>query len=208
MNRLSRYLYSPRNIAGCSLAMVGLLLLFTGVIDTGWPLIVAGLYAVGALGWPRSAPPPPPPSVEVPAETLVQQLQTLVEQVSKRIPDAALASLHGIQATLADLLPRLRALEVSGALSVESAFIVEETLQRYLPDMLGGYLKLPSGFAQTRPLEDGRTAAQVLVEQLQLLDESLKQIAQEAFAGDAEALVNSGRFLQRKFKAKAVYEPQ
>jgi hypothetical protein len=81
-------------------------------------------------------------------------------------------------------------------------------LQRYLPDMLGGYLKLPTGFAQTRPLEDGRTAAQVLVEQLQLLDESLKQIAQEAFAGDAEALVNSGRFLQRKFKARVVYEAQ
>ena len=70
MNRLSRYLYSPRNIAGCSLAMIGLLLLFVGVIETGWPLIVAGLYAVGALGWPRSAPAAPPQSIEVPADTL------------------------------------------------------------------------------------------------------------------------------------------
>lgn len=49
MSRLSDFLYSPRNIAGCCLAFAGLVLLFTGVIDTGWPLIVAGLYAVGVL---------------------------------------------------------------------------------------------------------------------------------------------------------------
>ncbi len=209
MDRLKEYVYSPRNIAGCGLALTGLLLLFAGVIDSGWPWIVAGLYAAGALGWPRSAPPPDPPVItEIPVETLVEHLQTLVEQVSTRIPAAALASLQSVQSTLTDLLPRLRALEVSGALSIESSFTVEETLRRYLPEMLSGYLKLPSTFAQTRPIKDGQTAAQILIEQLQLLDESLKQIAQEAFAGDAEALVNSGRFLERKFRAKAAYQTQ
>ena len=209
MSRLSDFLYSPRNIAGCCLAFAGLVLLFTGVIDTGWPLIVAGLYAVGVLAWPRKqVVEVEAPSVEVSVETLAQQLERLINEASKRLPEPALASLHSIQATLADLLPRLRELEVSGALSVESAFTVEETLRRYLPEMLTSYLKLPATFARTQPLKDKRTAAQVLVDQLQMLDESLKQIAHESFAGDVEALVNSGRFLERKLRAKAAFEMQ
>ncbi len=209
MDRFYGFLYSPRNIAGCCLAFVGLVLLFTGVIGTGWPLIVAGLYAAGVLGWPRKPiVETEAPSVEVAVETLAEQLQRLVNEVSTRLPDAAQASLQSIQTTLTDLLPRLRELEVSGALSVESAFTVEETLRRYLPEMLTSYLKLPPAFARSQPLKDKRTATQILVDQLQMLDASLKQIAQGAFAGDAEALVNSGRFLERKLRAKSAFELQ
>lgn len=209
MSRFHGFLYSPRNIAGCCLAFVGLVLLFAGVIDTGWPLIVAGLYAVGALAWPRKqVAEAEAPSADIPVEALVQELQGLVSDVSAKLPDAAQASLRSIQSTLSDLLPRLRELEVSGALSVESAFTVEETLRRYLPEMLTSYLKLPAAFANTQPMQRERTAAQILVDQLQMLDESLKQIARESFAGDVEALVNSGRFLERKLRTKAAFEMQ
>ena len=114
MSLFSRFLYSPRNIAGCCLALVGLVLLFTGVIGTGWPLIVAGLYAVGVLAWPRKKiveaeqNPDIELAPEVSVDTLAQQLERLINDVSKRLPEPALASLHSIQTTLADLLPRLR----------------------------------------------------------------------------------------------------
>lgn len=209
MSRFQRFLYSPRNIAGCCLGFVGLVLLFTGVIGTGWPLIVAGLYAAGVLGWPRKRiVEAEAPSAEVAVETLAEQLERLVDEVTTRLPDPAQASLQSIQTTLSDLLPRLRELEVSGALSVESAFTVEETLRRYLPEMLTSYLKLPAAFANTQPMQGKRTAAQILVDQLQMLDESLKQIARESFAGDVEALVNSGRFLERKLRTKAAFQVQ
>ena len=94
----------------------------------------------------------------------------------------------------------------ASALSAQSAFTIQETLRRYLPDMLASYLRLPPAFAKMQALEDGRTAAQTLTDQLQLLDASLKKIAQEAFAGDAEALIDSGRFLQQKFDPKPAYE--
>lgn len=205
-NRLRLYLYSPRNIAGCCLGMLGLGLLFGGVIGTGWPLIVAGLYLVGALGWPRNTLAQATAATELTAESLVEQLEALVARVAKRLPEPALQHLQSIQTTLMELSPRLRALEHEGKVSVESAFTVEETLRRYLPDMLAGYLKLPPAFARSQPLKDGRTAAQTLTDQLGMLDEALKQIAQEAYAGDAEALLDSGRFLQRKFKARQAYE--
>jgi len=211
MNRLQRYLYSPRNIAGCVLAFGGLGLLFAGVIGTGWPLIVAGLYAAGALGWPSRPPaaaPEPAPPPEMPIEALAAHLDGLIAGAGSRLPEAALASLQGIRATLDDLLPRLAALEYSSALSVEDSFEVQETLRRYLPDLLDGYLRLPPSFATGQPLDDGRTAAQTLSDQLALLDESIRQIAHEAYEGDAEALVASGRTLERKFRARAAYQPQ
>lgn len=204
--RLRLYLYSTRNIVGCCLGFGGLLLLFAGVIGSGWPLIVAGLYAAGALGWPRNTLAEAAVNSEVSADQLVQHLERLVARVAKGLPAGALERLRSIQATLVELLPRLRALKESGAVSAQSAFTIQETLRRYLPDMLAGYLRLPPAFARLQPLKDGRTSAQVLTEQLSLLDESLKKIAQEAFAGDAEALLDSGRFLQQKFDPKAAYE--
>ena len=211
MNRLQRYLYSPRNIAGCVLAFGGLGLLFAGVIGTGWPLIVAGLYAAGALGWPSRPPLPatePAPPPEVPIDTLVAHLDGLLANARDRLPEVAIASLRGIRATLDDLLPRLAALEYSSAMSVEDAFEVQETLRRYLPELLDGYLRLPPSFATGQPLDDGRTAAQTLCDQLHLFDESLRQIAREAYEGDAEALVASGRTLERKFRTRARYQTQ
>jgi hypothetical protein len=72
--------------------------------------------------------------------------------------------------------------------------------------MLTSHLKLLPVFARTQPLKDKRTAAQALVDPLQMLDEPLKQIAQESFAGDVEALVNSDRFLERKLRAKSAFQ--
>lgn len=204
--RLRLYLYSNRNIAGCALGLVGLGLLFAGVIATGWPLIVLGLYGVGALAWPRDRLGERVAEAELPVEALIEHLDRLVGEVAKRVPAEALASLRNIQQTLAELLPRLHELRGSGALSAPAAFAVQESLRRYLPDMLAGYLKLPPVFARTQPLKDGRTAAQTLSQQLDLLDQSLQRISREAFAGDAESLLLSERFLKEKFDAAAAFE--
>ena len=47
---LLRYLYSGKNIVGCTLALFGLLLFFTGVVTSViWPFIVIAMYGIGAL---------------------------------------------------------------------------------------------------------------------------------------------------------------
>jgi hypothetical protein len=56
-----------------------------------------------------------------------------------------------------------------------------------------------------QPLSDGRTASQTLLEQLKVLDTSLKDLAKSAFAGDTETLVSNGRFLQNKLSEKHVF---
>ena len=205
-HRIRLFLYSGRNIAGCALALGGLGLYFFGVIHSGWGAIVAGLYGVGALGWPRSELADKIEQTELASETLAQQVSTLIDRVSSRLPKESLEVLRGIQATLTELLPRLDELRERGAISSKDSFTVVETVRRYLPDTLGAYLRLPRLYAQVQALQDGRTASQTLRDQLSTLNASLKEVAANAFAGDAEALVSNGRFLQNKFSEKLAFK--
>jgi hypothetical protein len=205
--RLQLFLYSPGNIAGCILAMGGLGLFFGGVIHAYWWAVVTGLYGAGALGWPRNNLAATAERTELSTEMLAQQVRKLVDSVARGLPKDALDSLHSIQATLSELLPRLHELRDRGIISAKDSFIVVETVRRYLPDTLAAYLRLPKFYAQMQTLSDGRTASETLLDQLRVLDTSLKEVAKSAFAGDAETLVSNGQFLQNKFSEKLAFRP-
>jgi hypothetical protein len=197
--RLQLFLYSTGNIVGCLLALGGLGLFFGGIIHVWWFAIVAGLYGAGVLGWPRSDLARTAEQTELSNEMLAQQVRKLVDSVARGLPKDCLGRLRSIQGTLSELLPRLREMRDRGIISAKDSFTVVETVRRYLPDTLGAYLRLPKFYAQMQTLKDGRTASQTLLDQLTVLDTSLKDVAHSAFAGDAETLVANGRFLQNKF---------
>jgi hypothetical protein len=205
--RVLLFLYSTGNIAGCLLAMGGLGLLFSGFIHSYWWGIVAGLYGAGVLGWPRDELAATAEQTELTTEMMAQQVRKLVDSVARGLPKDALDRLHSIQATLTELLPRLQELRDRGVLSAKDSFTVVETVRRYLPDTLAAYLRLPRFYAQMQPLADGRTASQTLVEQLRMLDDSLKDVSKSAFAGDADTLVTNGKFLQQKFSGELAFRP-
>jgi hypothetical protein len=205
--RFQLFLYSANNIAGCVLAFGGLGLFFGGVIHAYWWAIVAGLYGTGALGWPRSELARTAEQAELSNEMMAEQVQNLIDRVAKGLPADALAVLRSIQSTLGELLPRLQALQDRGVISAKDGFTVLETVRRYLPDTLAAYLRLPKLYARTQSLSEGRTASQVLLEQLKVLDQSLKDVSHSAFTGDAEKLVTNGRFLQSRFAEKAAFLP-
>jgi len=205
--RLRLFLYSANNIAGCVLALGGLTLFFAGVIDAYWWAIVGGLYAAGAVGWPRSDLARTAEQAELSTELMAEQVKKLVDSVAKGLPKEAVEVLHSIEATLTELLPRLRELRDRGVISAKDSFTVLETIRRYLPDTLATYLRLPKVYAQVQTLSGGRTASQILVEQLKVLDSSLKDVAKSAFTGDAEALITNGQFLEAKFAEKAAFLP-
>lgn len=205
--RLRLFLYSTGNIAGSLLALGGLGLFFGGVIHAYWWAIVAGLYGAGVLAWPRNDLALTAERTELTTAELAQQVRKLVDSVANGLPKEALDLLHAIQGTLNELLPRLEEMRDRGIISAKDSFTVFETIRRYLPDTLAAYLRLPKFYAQMQTLADGRTATQTLVEQLGVLDTSLKEIAKNAFAGDAEALVSNGKFLQNKFSEKLAFRP-
>ena len=203
--RLKLYFYSTNNVAGCLLALGGLGLYFAGVFEAYWWAILAGLYGAGSLGWPRSNLAVTAEQTELSTEMMADQVRRLVDSVAKGLPREAVEVLHSIESTLGELLPRMQTLRDRGVISAKDSFTVIETVRRYLPDTLAAYLRLPKFYAQMQTLGNGRTASQVLIDQLKVLDASLKDVAKSAFAGDAEALVTNGRFLEAKFAERAVF---
>jgi hypothetical protein len=58
-SRTLTYLESRKNLTGSALGVAGLGLTFTGLAGAYWPLVVASLYAAGALIAPPERPPLP-----------------------------------------------------------------------------------------------------------------------------------------------------
>jgi hypothetical protein len=64
---------------------------------------------------------------------------------------------------------------------------------------LASYIALPPAFRTTHVLKDGKTARQLLDEQLALLDDKLREVVANVAASDANALIANGQFLEMKF---------
>jgi hypothetical protein len=79
------------------------------------------------------------------------------------------------------------------------AFAVERTALDYLPTALESYLNLPRGYANRVPVSEGRTARQVLLAQLALLEAKLGEVLDAIAKGDADRLLAHGRFLEDRF---------
>jgi len=141
----------------------------------------------------------PEPTVVLPhvptGPELLTQVDSIGPQIQGRVPSMVQARVERIQATLRDTIPRLDQL---GAGS-RDAHSVMATVTSYLPEALGSYLRLPRSFADRRPIEGGKTALLVLIDQLDLLSATMDQIFDAVCRSDAEALVAHGKFLEEKF---------
>jgi hypothetical protein len=188
------YFYGNANIAGTALALLGPVLLFSGVIQAGWLAITAGLYAAGMLLAGR------PPTVQraieasLTREEILDAFDRIVRDARPHLTAEMATHLDGLRTSIAEVLPRLTAGD-GGDL-----YTVRETVLRYLPETLANYLELPPVFRTTYPLKEGRTARQLLAEQLAILDGKLREIVANVAASDAQALLANGRFLETKFR--------
>jgi hypothetical protein len=191
--QLLKYLYSTKNIVGSGLALVGLVLFFTGIIGPLWPVIVVGLYLIGALVAPGT------PSIDLRSgfdpNDVRKALDNEVRIVNGRVPADVLAKVQSIQQIILGILPR------SGALPPGSPelFVVQRTATEYLPTALESYLNLPRAYATLHPVQDGKTPKQVLLDQLTLLESKMTEVADDVHRNDTDRLLANGRFLEERF---------
>jgi hypothetical protein len=196
--RILKYLYSTKNIVGSLLAVVGLVLFFTGVIGALWPVIVIGLYGIGVLVTPGTA------SIDLRSgfdpDDVRKALDHEVHAVSGRVPAEVFTKVQSIQQIILGILPR------SGALPPGSPelFVVERTATDYLPTALESYLNLPRAYATLHPVQDGKTAKQVLLDQLALLESKMSEVADDVHQNDTDRLLANGRFLEERFGRSAL----
>jgi hypothetical protein len=110
-------------------------------------------------------------------------------------PPVVVSRVVRIARTIHQTLPRLRHL----GLGSQEGYSVVATATDYLPEAVGGYLRLPRDWADTRPIDGAKTALMILVEQLELLGATMDKILDAANRADAQALIAHGRFLDAKF---------
>ena len=199
--RVLLYLYSRKNVVACLLALLGLALFFLGLLGPVWPAVVIGMYLIGALVTPNGQR-----WNLIGGEDVSDLSGTLTSQVSAvkgKLPDDIYQKVLSIQQTLMSILPKINRLGPGS----QDSFIVQKTITDYLPSTLQAYLNLPRAYATVHRMADGRTAAQVVLDQLTLLNGKLDEVADAVNKNDTDALLANGRFLEDRFGTSALKLP-
>lgn len=194
--RLLLFLYGMPNIVGCLLGLLGLGLFFAGVIHHYWLPMVVGLYVAGWLITPRPVQRELRLSHQLDREALRASLDHLIASIRQRVPADILVRTERIAATILEVLPQLGEVDVGGS---HDTHVIRQTVLDYLPTALQNYLALPMAFARWHPLKDGKTAHQLLLEQLDLLEGKMSEIATDLHQRNSRQLLIHGRFLEDKF---------
>jgi hypothetical protein len=200
--KVGGYLGSTKNIAGSVLAGGGLVLAFTGVLAFPiWLPVVAALYGIGALVAP-SGRAKDLVSGGFDPEQVVGSLATLQKEMRGKVPPDIEAKVQHITASIQSILPKARRLSGGS----QHLFVLQRTATDYLPTTVHAYLDLPREYAETHPIDGagGKTAHQLVSEQLDVLAAQMNDVVDAANRGDVDALLSQGRFLDEKFGKEAL----
>jgi hypothetical protein len=144
--------------------------------------------------------PPPAPVVEVAAAPTEADILSALDRVQAMVAGGAVPApvasrVNRVSRTVRETMPRLR----NQGLGSPQAYSVMATATNYLPEAINGYLRLPRAWADSRPIENGKSALLLLIDQLDLLASTTDKIFDAVNRVDADALIAHGRFLTAKF---------
>lgn len=194
MTGFARYLVSARNLVGCALALVGLVLHLFGLLGPFpvWLLVVVALYAAGALLWPRRRP---KVKDAFDPQEIRRALDHAYQMTHGRLPADSQSRVARIRAEVLELLPHAAEFPPGS----QDLFVLRRMATDYLPTTIEAYLALPASYATGRVVQDGKTPLQVMNEQLELLDTQMAEIAEAVHKRDSDRLLANGLFLEEKF---------
>ncbi|WP_183096348.1 hypothetical protein [Nocardioides stalactiti] len=135
--------------------------------------------------------PPPPTDKDIIAA--LNRVNAMLQEGNA--PPVVISRVVKIARTIHQTLPRLPGLGVGSY----DGYSIMATATEYLPEAVGGYLRLPREWADTRPVDGNKTSLMVLIGQLELLSVTMDKIFDAANRADAQALIAHGKFLEAKF---------
>jgi len=197
VRRVEAFLYSRRNIVGSLLAVGGLALHFVGLIGgIAWLPITVALYLIGVLLVPAERGLEISIGAAQGTAEVRDGLDHLIRALRGKVADDLYAKVVSIRASI------LATLTIEGAPgngADPNVYLIRETALAYLPDAFSTYLRMPRAMAERRAIADGRTPHDVLLEQLDLMDRRLADVADDIARHDSDKLLANGRFLAEKF---------
>jgi hypothetical protein len=130
------------------------------------------------------------------ADEIREHLEALVRSIRKQVSKEVLAKVETITNSILEILPNI--VDITSA--DHDIYTIRQTALDYLPETLENYLSLPPAFRNLHPIKDGKTATQLLLEQLEILDREMKEIVEDFYRNDSQRLMAHGRFLEAKFR--------
>jgi hypothetical protein len=118
-------------------------------------------------------------------------LDRLIANVAGRVPEAERDVVRRIRDKAALALP---ATDAPLDLTDHDVWLLRQICIDYLPGALDHYIALPSNLS-SEPVLDGRSARQVLDEQLALIETRLDEMVTRTYQREAGGLLTHGRFL-------------
>ena len=131
-----------------------------------------------------------------PTRDVRRSLDNVERRAALELGEAEASVIQSIKISILAILPQMQA---NGSGMDQNVFNVRQTALEYLPDAVEKYLTLPEDFRETHSLINGKTAQQTLVEQLELLDNTMKKLMASVYQEDASGLLMHGSFLKEKF---------
>ncbi len=195
MTPFLRYLASAKNVIGCALALVGLVLHLFGLLGPFpvWALVVVGLYAAGAVVGPRRRPKLAKSTFD--PQQIRRSLDHAYQMTHGRLPADAQSRVAQIRQEILELLPHAAEFPPGSP----DLYVLQRMAVDYLPTTIEAYLALPPGYATGRVVQEGKTPLQVMTDQLELLDAKMDEIAEAVHQRDSDRLLANGIFLEERF---------
>jgi hypothetical protein len=190
MRTIATFLASRRNLAGSALAVLATALVVIDPVGPQGILLVIGFYLAGVLAVRGT-----PKFHRLGFDPLQVQRSLLAEiaAVAGRVPPDIWLRIQRIELTIrAQILPRLDCLP----LGAPELYLVERTATDFLPTAVETYLRLPAGYASP----GGATAYRVLVDELDLLENQMRRVAEVVQRADMDRLLAHRRFLEDRFR--------
>lgn len=195
----------PLAILGATTGTVAAVALFLGWLQSSLALALCGLAGLAAglaLAWfshrqrdTGVAPSPAPPLLD---DSALQSLDNALARLGAELPDAVVERLTGLKELIVRIARHARHASVDENFTMEDRLYVTECVRRYLPDTLQAYLQVPTEQRSATVLEGGRSAADLLLSQLELLRSELAERESRLAKNSAEGLLKQQRFLQAK----------
>jgi hypothetical protein len=205
--KIQKFLFSNKNILGCALTSIVLVLALIGIMKSFWLPIAVMAYIFGYVAGPADKK---IKFYHYEGQSLndyigfINKMKNTV-MASEKVPQEAKEILHSISQNATELITFVQEANKNTSFN-EDIINFTSIFDSYLPNIINQYSKLPSKYANEIKSSNGKTAKQMLIEQLTVLDQKVKEIAYGMYEDDVTALRANGNFLKEKFGKTNLFE--
>lgn len=200
MLNIQKFLFSNKNIVGLVCASLVVALGFMGIVKHGWFFVAIISYIFGYLIGPKEKE---VVFYHIKGENMTDYIGFLQKFLrssldSEKLPIEAKDLLQSITKNAIELLTFLQTKESIDS-SSEEMINLKSIFDTYIPKLINQFSRLPANYANNVKTSTGKTAKDMLIEQLHILQNKIQEISYGIYEDDVTALKVNGRFLKEKF---------